>query len=481
MISLRDLLNSLQIVVAEDCEISSICLDSREASHGSLFCAYPGSVADGRDFILQAQQQGAAAIVYEATNFSLPEDIKIPAYAVTDLQHRVGILAAEFYRHPSSDLQVFGVTGTNGKTTCCTLLVQAFERLGLRAAMIGTLGNGELTTLSYGVQTTPNPIVVQQILREFADAGITQVCMEVSSHALDQGRVVGVDFFCTLFTNLSRDHLDYHGDMQSYQNAKQSLFTAYASQLSAINIADTCGAQFIESACAEFIVSYGAGGDVFAAQVDLHADGIRLGFEGNGVSFDFSTALIGAVNVPNLELLVATLLALSTPVEQIIEICTQLKPVPGRMEMYKAANGVSVVVDFAHTPDALDKALSSLRQHCQGKLVCVFGCGGDRDKGKRPIMGETADRLADVVIITNDNPRSELPDSIAEDIVAGIKGAHQIELDRAAAIELAIAQARPEDWVLIAGKGHETTQEINGKINKFSDRLHVQSVLGVAA
>ena len=481
MMSLRELLNCLQIVVAEDCEINSISLDSRAVGAGTLFCAYPGSQVDGRDFIAQAQNQGAAAVVYEATQFKLPETIDIPAYAVADLQNRVGVIAAEFYRKPSSELQVFGVTGTNGKTTCATLLVQAFELLGLRAAMIGTLGSGALEQLSYAGQTTPDPISLQKILREYADAGVTQVCMEVSSHALSQGRVAGVEFFCTLFTNLSRDHLDYHGDMQNYFAAKQSLFSAYKSDLSVVNVADQYGLKIIDSASSEFLVSYGFGGDVFAEEVHLKDDGIALEIEGNGVSFDVSTSLVGAINVPNLELLIATLLALSTPVEQVIEICHKLKPAPGRMELYKAKNGASIVIDYAHTPDALEKSLGSVREHCVGKLVCVFGCGGDRDTGKRPVMGAAADELADVVIVTNDNPRSEAPRAIAAEIVCGIKGEHQIELDRAIAINMAITQAQADDWVLIAGKGHETTQEINGQVLEFSDRQYVQSILEAAA
>ena len=481
MTNLRDLLSPLKIVVAENCIVESIHLDSREVTTGGLFCAYPGAHVDGRDFIEQAQTQGATAIVYEATQFKLPETIDIPAYPIAGLQGRVGIIAAEFYGKPSNELQVFGVTGTNGKTTCCTLLAQALELLGLRAAMIGTLGSGVLGRLSYASQTTPDPISLQKILRECVDAGATQVCMEVSSHALDQGRVAGVNFFCTLFTNLSRDHLDYHGDMQSYFNAKQALFSSYSSELSVVNVADEAGVQLLDSAVAEFLVSYGVGGDVFAEEVHLKSDGIGLAIEGNGVSFEVSTPLIGAVNVPNIELLIAVLLGLSTPIDEIIEICRQLKPAPGRMEIYKAANGASVVVDFAHTPDALEKALSSIRQHCIGRLICVFGCGGDRDKGKRSTMGAAADLSADIVIVTNDNPRSEAPAEIAADIAAGIKGAHQIELDRAVAIDLAIKQAQTDDWVLIAGKGHETTQEIDGQVLEFSDRLHVQSLLGVAA
>ncbi len=486
MMPLRELLNPLQIVVAEDCNIESICLDSREVSDGSLFFAYPGSVVDGRDFIEQAIERGAAAIVYEAISdqssaFTLSENTGIPAYAVVDLQSRLGLIAAQFYGKPSQELQVFGVTGTNGKTSCCTLLAQAFEIMGLSAAVIGTLGSGSLGELAYAGQTTPDPIKLQEILRECADAGVTQVCIEVSSHALDQGRVAGVDFFCTLFTNLTRDHLDYHGDMQTYLSAKQSLFSQYPSELSIINIADPAGANIIDAAAAQFLVSYGLGGDVFAEKVHLKNDGIELEIEGNGVSFDVSVPLVGEINVPNIELLIASLLSLSVAVDDIVEICRQLKPAPGRMELYKSDNGVSIVVDFAHTPDALQKALSSVRRHCSGKVVCVFGCGGDRDKGKRALMGAAADQSADLVIVTNDNPRSESADAIAADIVAGIKGDYRLELDRAAAIDMAISQAQENDWVVVAGKGHETTQEINGQLIEFSDRAYIESIIQVAA
>jgi len=305
--------------------------------------------------------------------------------------------------------------------------------------------------------------------------------MEVSSHALDQGRVSGVQFFCTLFTNLSHDHLDYHGDMTTYAAAKRRLFVDFSSELSVVNAADELGASLASSADAEFVVSYGQDGDVYADEVELRRDGIRLLIEGNGVEFEVSTALVGQVNVPNLELLVATLLGLSTPIEQIQEITAALAPAPGRMELLSAVDTPSVIIDYAHTPDALEKALKSVRQHCAGKLWCVFGCGGDRDVAKRPVMGAAADRFADILVITNDNPRSENGADIAADIERGITGDYQIILDRDHAINSAIDQAASTDWVLIAGKGHETTQQIGDVYHDFSDRDVVCKAIGVAA
>jgi len=485
MKALRDLLSPLNIVVAHDCDISHLAIDSRQVQPGSLFFAYPGAEADGRDFIESAIAIGAAAVVYEPTDFEMSVSVDVPMLPVNNLQRQVGVIAAEFYDQPSQALQVFGVTGTNGKTTCCTLLVQAFEQLGLKAAMMGTLGAGVLHQLSKGSQTTPDPISVQQFLRDCVDAQVTQVCMEVSSHALDQGRVSGVDFYCTLFTNLSHDHLDYHGDMRSYLAAKQRLFADYPADLSVINLSDSAGDAILEAGVAEFKVSFGLGGDVQAEDVELSEAGISAVMVCNGVEFAITTPLVGQINVPNIELLAATLLALSTPVEQIVEILAALRPAPGRMELYRnqseAAGSANVVVDYAHTPDALEKALYSLRKHCRGELWCVFGCGGDRDKEKRPIMGEIASSLADVVIVTNDNPRTEFPEQIAEQVIAGIDGDYQMILDRAAAIDYAIQQSNSGDWVLIAGKGHETTQEINGQILEFSDRDYVADALGVAA
>lgn len=483
--------------------VISITLDSRQVTPGCVFFACKGHAADGRDYVLAAQELGALAIIYEADKANLPTDLTVPAYPVHGLREMVGHAANVFYHEPSQELQVFGVTGTNGKTTCCYLLVQALSALGMKASMIGTIGAGTVALSNAQIAnaqtadsqvektqddagftntglTTPDPIAVHKMLAEFRDQGVTQVCMEVSSHALDQGRVNGVSFFCTLFTNLSHDHLDYHQDMTSYGLAKQRLFTDFHSELVITNAADELGARLIDVANAEFIVQYGQGGDVYADEVTLGAQGIDLVIEGNGVEFELTTPLIGKVNVPNIEMLVATLLALSTSVEDIQNIVSQLKPAPGRMEMYSQSGLPSVVVDYAHTPDALEKALNSLNEHCAGELWCVFGCGGDRDADKRPVMGALAEQIADKAIITNDNPRSENPELIAQNIQAGMKSQNGlVMLDRAKAIRHAIDNAAENDWVLVAGKGHEATQTIGKSVLPFSDREHVAQAMGL--
>ena len=479
--TIAELLAVAGIESDDQTQITDLTLDSRKVQAGSLFFAYPGGSSDGRDYIRQAVDAGASAIIYEAEGFEAPESAALPMFAVAGLQSKIGALAHEFFQRPTEALQVFGVTGTNGKTTCCYLLTQALNKLGLDAAMIGTIGVGRLDNLDSATHTTPDPISIHRLFAGFRDQEITQVCMEVSSHALDQGRVAGVHFFCTLFTNLSHDHLDYHGDMTTYANAKRRLFTDFHSELVITNAADQTGASLIDMANADFIVSYGESGDVYADEVTLGADGIGLTIEGNGVDFEVQSQLVGAVNVPNLEMLVATLLGLSTPLEEIQNIVAAVRPAPGRMELYRSQGMPSVVVDYAHTPDALEKALLSVRKHCQGSLWCVFGCGGDRDREKRPVMGRAADQFADRLIVTNDNPRSENGQAIADEIVTGIDGQYQIVLDRAAAIRQAIEQADVNDWVLVAGKGHETTQQIGQEYLPFSDREQVAQVMGVAA
>lgn len=493
-ISAGELLPAAAINFSGECTadlmLHGIALDSRLVSSGAVFCAFPGVSADGRDFISEASSRGAALILCEAYASqaeaqAVADSVSVPIIFVSALNDKVGDLASAFYRHPSHEMQVFGVTGTNGKTTCCYLLVQGFEQMGMQAAMIGTIGAGGSTSLSAATLTTPDAITVHRQLAEFRDQGVSQVCMEVSSHALEQGRVNGVEFYCTLFTNLSQDHLDYHGDMESYGAAKQRLFRQFHSALCIVNSDDILGAGLIDIANSDFIASYGVGeqsaADVLAAEITASADGLQLLVEGNGVEFHLESSLVGLVNVPNLMLFTTTLLALSISIEDIQKIVRNLRPAPGRMELFRESGCASVVVDYAHTPDALEKALLSVREHCQGKLWCVFGCGGDRDRSKRPLMGRAAEKIADYLIITNDNPRSESPAQIAEDIATGIEGEAVVELDRAAAIRRAIEQSQKDDWVLIAGKGHETTQTIGAQVNPFSDREQVVLALGVAA
>lgn len=468
-------------VVAEDLQLSDIVADSRAVSPGAVFCAYPGIRVDGREYMAAAQQQGALLILYEAADFSPAPDITVPAIPVTNLQFRVGELADLFFSKPSQQLQVFGVTGTNGKTTSCYLLAQAFTEMGLEAAIMGTIGNGPLNALQSASHTTGDAISVHRQLAQFAAQGVTQVCIEVSSHALHQGRVAGVQFYATLFTNLSHDHLDYHGDLEAYAAAKKLLFTEFPAQLTISNMDDQTGAELADIAIAEFFAGFGAGGSVQAEDVQASRTGLSFHVEGSGVDFPVNTPLIGLVNVPNVLMLVTTLLALSAEVEQIQSICTKLHAAPGRMELFSAPGFAQIVVDYAHTPDALEKALLSVREHCAGKLWCVVGCGGDRDRTKRPEMGRIAAQHADYLIVTNDNPRSENPEQIAADIVAELNAPYEIVLDRAEAIRAAVQGADEADWVLVAGKGHEATQTIGEQVLPFSDRQQVQQAMEVAA
>lgn len=489
--TLSDLLSVVFTNVDDDASvmISSLANDSRQVEKGSVFFAYPGENSDGREYIQQAIDAGAAAVFCESEEldekFSFDKNQAIPIIPFLGLRSSVGLLASHFYQQPSDELQVFGVTGTNGKTTCCYLLTQALTSLGLKAAMIGTTGTGYLSDLSYSGLTTPGPIEVQRLLAHWRDEACTQVCMEVSSHALDQGRVTGVNFYATLFTNLSHDHLDYHGDMAAYADAKERLFVDYASELAIINADDALGDRLINSANADFVVSYGDAGDVSIGELCLEATGMKILIETSGVDFEVNTRLIGKINTPNILLLIATLLALSVTVEDIQAIVSELKPAPGRMELYNQTSRAKVVVDFAHTPDALEKALQSVREHCTGELWCVFGCGGDRDRAKRPVMGEAASTYADKLIITNDNPRSEEPSLIVEDILAGVNNRElvsvEVILDRASAIQAAIERATAEDWVLVAGRGHEHLQQIGDQYIPFSDRAHVSQIMGLAA
>ena len=477
---LSELLPLFGIDEAPDVLITDLCIDSRKASTGSLFLAYPGSNNDGRDFIRAAIENGAVAVLYESIAFEELQGLPVPAFGVAGLMRKVGAVASAFFDHPSHELQVFGVTGTNGKTTCAYLLTQAFELLGMKSAFIGTLGIGAVSSIRTATHTTPDPISLQRTLAQLLSEGVTQVSMEVSSHALHQGRVAGVEFYGVMFTNLTQDHLDYHATMDDYGAAKARLFTDFESKLAVINAQDTFGATLLDKAVSEFIVSYGeTSGDVYSEDLSLDTQGITFTACTENVDFDVVTPLIGSVNLPNLLLVAATLLSLSTPIDQIKSIFTKLKPAPGRMELFTKAKFPQLVVDYAHTPDALAKAIDSVRHHCKGKLWCVFGCGGDRDRAKRALMGAAAGS-ADQIVITNDNPRSEDPQDIANEILAGmndVQSAIHVELDRAAAIRYAVSHASPDDWILVAGKGHETTQTIGSQVLDFSDREFAQALL----
>ena len=476
----------------EDRMVAGVALDSRQVQAGYLFLACSGLMQRGHDFIAAAVAQGASAIAYEVAEgeaaFLSAQVGNVPMLAVQHLSQQAGLIAERFYGHPSRDLFVVGITGTNGKTSCSQFLAQALSSADHPCGIIGTLGNGLLGQLLPGTHTTPDAISVHQLLAEMRSGGARSVAMEVSSHALAQGRVAGVSFTAAIFTNLSRDHLDYHGDMAAYAAAKQRLFHAPDLRYAIVNADDAFGREILANLRPGVTaVSYGLGEPV--APELPHVQGVIEHQTRNGLSVVVKSAwgeghlqvpLLGRFNASNLLAVVATLLVTGVPMTEVLQRLSVVRPVTGRMECFGGDGRLPlVVVDYAHTPDALEQALLALREHCRGKLWCVFGCGGDRDRGKRALMGSAAAHLADKMIITNDNPRSEDPAQIAADILAGVGDSAAVEVmhDRSSAIAAAIRQAGADDVVLVAGKGHETTQQVGVRKLPFRDQDQVQRYL----
>ncbi|BAV32868.1 UDP-N-acetylmuramoylalanyl-D-glutamate--2,6-diaminopimelate ligase [Sulfuricaulis limicola] len=458
--------------------------DSRRVQPGDLFLALPGMLADGRDYIGDAVASGAGAIAYETDDGYLLRGAPVPAFGVSGLRHKIGVIADRFYGAPSRRLVVVGVTGTNGKTTCTQLLAQALDQPPKRCAVIGTLGSGFPGALNASIHTTPDAVTVQRLLGDYRDLGAAHVAMEVSSHALEQGRVNGVRFHVAVFTNLTRDHLDYHGDMTAYGQAKAKLFAHEGLKYAVINHDDDFGRRLLAGVGAPVAcLSYGIeGGDVRAREVRPSSEGLWLRIQTPHGETELRSPLIGHFNVYNLLAVLATLLALGVELRDAAARLTRAQAPAGRAERFGGARGLPlVVVDYAHTPDALEKILTALREHTRGKLWCVFGCGGDRDRGKRPVMGEIAERLADTVLLTDDNPRHESGDAIIADIVGGMRAAPRIIRDRRNAIATAIGGATEGDIVLIAGKGHEDYQQVGDERRPYSDRDTVRTLLGEAA
>ena len=452
--------------------VTGLTSDSRRVSAGDVFVAYPGEHRDGRDFIFDAIAQGAAAVLWEPQGFNWKLDWQVANVAVPGLRRSVGIVADEFYRHPSEKLWVVGVTGTNGKTSCSHWLAQAFSALGKKTAVIGTLGNGFPNALSAAINTTPDPILLHGLFAGYLQQGAHAVAMEVSSHGLDQGRVSGVHFNVAVLTNLSRDHLDYHGDMESYAAAKRALFDWAGLEHAVLNVDDAFGHQVAQSLLdqGKSVLTYGIeSGDVRATDVRFSGNGLSMQVHTPQGAATIRANVVGRFNAYNVLAVLATLLASGVSLTEAAGAIAQLKPVAGRMQQYGGHEKPLVVIDYAHTPDAIEKVLFALRSQTTGRLVCVFGCGGDRDAGKRPLMGAVASQLADQVVITTDNPRSEIPVKIMDDILSGVSGKADVVEDRAKAIELAVARALPGDIVLVAGKGHEDYQEIAGVKYPFSD------------
>ena len=472
--------------------VGSLSADSRSVQRGDLFLAYPGETRDGREFIAGAVAAGAAAVLWERTGFAWNEGWGIPNLPVEGLRAMAGHLAHEVYGRPSEKLWVMGVTGTNGKTSCSQWLAQACGACGARTAVIGTLGIGFPGALDPGLNTTPDAVLLQRSLRDLLASGAQGVAMEVSSIGLDQGRVNGVAFGAALFTNLSRDHLDYHGDMESYARAKQQLFLSPGLKHAVVNLDDVQGVSISRMLAGGGATRTGYScfeGVASRAGLDQYVEAHDIRLSPQGIAFTAKTSwgeariespLLARFNVSNLCGLLGTMLVSGVPFAQAVAALGALAPVPGRMERIGGGALPLIVIDYAHSPDALEKVLHALRDVAApggGRLWAVFGCGGERDRGKRSLMGAVASRYADRIVITSDNPRGEDPLAIIAEIAAGVSGASEIVVDRREAVALAVSQARVADVVLLAGKGHETYQEIGGQRLPFSDTLEARSAL----
>ncbi|RAP59521.1 UDP-N-acetylmuramoyl-L-alanyl-D-glutamate--2,6-diaminopimelate ligase [Oleiagrimonas sp. MCCC 1A03011] len=485
---LHDLLAGVADAPANgDIAVTGLQIDSRRVRAGDAFVALAGQHAHGITFAPAAVAQGASVILAEGPERAAPE-IDAPVIWIDGLRDKAGSLAARFFGQPSEGMTVIGVTGTNGKTSCVQMLAQALTLLGHRAATIGTLGSGLHGSIERGERTTPDALSMQALLAGFREAGASHVAMEVSSHALDQGRVEGVDFDLAAFTNLTRDHLDYHGSMQAYGEAKARLFDWPGLKAAAINVDDAFGRRLAERVsedvkCLRVSVG-GVQAEVTATDVEAHGDGLHFVLHTPWGDAAVRSPLLGRFNVANLLLVAACLGALGEDFSRVAEVLAQLHPVHGRMSRLGGEAGQPLlVVDYSHTPDALEQALNSLRGHTRGALICVFGCGGERDAGKRPHMGAIAERLADRVIVTDDNPRGEDGDAIVAQILAGMDRpqAAVVQRDRAAAIHEALNMAGANDVVLIAGKGHEDYQEVNGQKHPFDDLEVARAAMEVHA
>jgi len=449
--------------------------DSRLIKKGDLFIAAPGINGDGRKFIADAVKNGAAAIIYESYNFT-PPNLSIPCVGIANLAGQLPFLAAKFYDYPSHKLTTIGVTGTNGKTSISQLLAQALDLLDVSCGIVGTLGYGFYPNLTSTNNTTPGVCELQQILAYLVKKNAKACAMEVSSHALEQNRVQEVDFDLAVFSNLSRDHLDYHGDMASYAAAKAKLFAYPNLRAKVINLDDEFGKQLAAQAQNNKVktITYSLKSPkatIFAANVMVIGAKTHIYILAPDQGVNFVSSLLGSFNVSNLLAVIGAAYALGFDLSHMLDVIPQLQAPVGRMQCLGSKNTPQVVVDYAHTPDALAQALQALRAHTKGKLICVFGCGGNRDKGKRAQMAQMAQSYADAVIVTADNSRFEDTNAIMADIKQGFTSLQQVKFiaDRSEAIFCAIENAQMQDLVLIAGKGHENYQEVQGVKSHFSD------------
>lgn len=484
MVALSQWLEGLVAVsrdISPDTAIGGLSEDSRQIVPGDCFLAFRGETVDGHDYAADAVRRGAVVVLGER----FVDGLGVPLFVVPDLRSRRGELAARFFGRPAESLKCVGVTGTNGKTSVACYLADLADRLHEGAGYLGTIGWGRIGALEPARLTTADPVTVQARLAALRDQGCRWAMLEVSSHALAQGRVVDVPFRAAVFTNLSRDHLDYHADADAYAAAKAKLFAWPGLELAVINVDDPFGRRLAASLPGELArLTFGDAGtspdaDVRYAGLDLsrgHATGVWHTPWGEA---PLDLPVQAGFSVANVAAALTTLCGLGMPFADVLDAARTLAPVPGRMERFCAPGRPSVVVDFAHTPDALEKVLAALRPATAGRLVCVFGCGGDRDPGKRPLMAAAAERHADELWLTSDNPRSEDPETIIADMRSGLTGrvpAHACA-DRRRAVAEAVAAATGADTVVVAGKGHEDYQEIAGQRRPFSDRRLVAELL----
>jgi UDP-N-acetylmuramoyl-L-alanyl-D-glutamate--2,6-diaminopimelate ligase len=484
---LKQLVATLKTVSVEgslDREVAGIAYDSRRLTPGMVFVAIPGQRVNGQDFIQSAVDRGAVAVIYEGNGFVPLRAAKIK---VTDAREALAQAAAAYYQHPGAILSLIGITGTNGKTTVSFMIKQILEAAGIKTGLIGTIRYQIGERIIPAQRTTPESLEIQQLLAQMLRAGCRACVMEVSSHALEQKRVWGVEFDVAIFTNLTQDHLDYHGTMDAYFSAKKKLFARRPNhrqpRVAVINIDDAYGVRLAKETEAEVVIQYGLerAAQFRATQIHLGSGWTQMQVQTPTETFGCRLPLIGRHNVYNALAAIGAGRALNIGAAHIQEALSGLPPVPGRVEKVELGQPFSVLVDFAHTDDALHNVLTALREITPGRLLLAFGCGGNRDTGKRPKMGKVAAQLADLTLITSDNPRKESAAAIASQIESGYRAmrtdGYRIELDRERAISELIGLAQPGDAVLIAGKGHETYQEFEDTVVPFDDRLHAQEIL----
>jgi UDP-N-acetylmuramoyl-L-alanyl-D-glutamate--2,6-diaminopimelate ligase len=481
------------IAAAPPVAVAGLRLDGREICADEAFVAVRGQSSRGLDFVGQAIERGARAVIFDPAD-GTPDGLPagMTAVAVPALRSRLGLIADRCYGSPSAALSIAGITGTNGKTTCAWLLAGAASRLGRKSAYVGTLGAGFPPALAPTSHTTPDVLSVHRVLAGARTAGAERVAMEVSSHALDQERLAGVRLEIAAFTNLTRDHLDYHGTLEAYAAAKRRIFSMPGLSRAVINVGDPAGRDYAAGLPGGVeLVAVGVGGPrpphagnfVHVTSFEASPAGLRLALEGPFGGRELRSPLVGAFNAENLAIVFGVLLAWGHDPDGAIAALAEAAAPPGRMEAFHMPGGALAIVDYAHTPDALAKVLAAARRHAAGRLLVVFGCGGDRDNGKRAPMGAIAERLADEVFVTDDNPRREDPERIVAMILGGMRSpaSARVLRDREAAIATALGGARRGDVVVIAGKGHERYQLVGDETREFSDRDCVARLAGRAA